>query len=425
LKNILFLFGQDWDAPQLARVSAATDGAYRFHHEGFDLFRFPSNVNLLVFDIYRFVDRLIEKYRHVRLDAVLSTHEQFGALAAALLAERLGLPSMSLEAVLNAQHKLVARERWQTHAPHLNVPYAAFPYTVRNAIEIALPFPFYAKPVKAAYSILARRVDSFAALRAHLTFHPWEKFIIKRLVRPFNDVVAREAMSSVNGHWMLAEQLIDGFHVNVDGFVENGKVQILGIVDAVMFPGTDAFMRWEYPSRLPELWQRNLRDAASACVRALSLNHGLFNVELRVCTHSGECKVIEVNPRMATQFSDLYEAVDGVNLHALALSLALGESVSCQPKAGKFGFATSFVYRRFDGRPQPHFPDAAQQAALKAFAPESQLVLFPKTGAELKRESKWLSSYRYACLNLAANSEAELMGKYREASKLLGFAAPE
>lgn len=423
MKNILVLFDQEWDTVQLARIAAGGD--VRFFHEGFDLFRFPENAKLLVFDIYHFVEKVLTKYRHTRIDAIISSHEQFGALAAGLLGARMGLPTMSLEAVVNAQHKERARSIFQRHVPHLNIPFSPFRYTFRREDEIALPFPMYVKPVKAAYSVLARRVDSFAQLQRHMDFGAWEQFIIKRLVRPFNDVVARTGAGPIDGHWMLAEQLIDGFQVNVDGFVENGAIHILGIVDAVMYPGTDAFLRWEYPSRLPPEWQANIRRAAIDTARALDLNHGIFNVELRVCTHSGECKIIEVNPRMAMQFSDMYEAVDGINLHALAIRLALGEPSGIVAKAGKRKFATSFVYRRFDGKPQPHFPDTRQLAALRAFDPDAQLITFPKSGGELKRESKWLSSYRYACLNMAADSETDLMAKYREASKLLGFPAPE
>lgn len=423
MKNILVLFDQEWDTLQLQRIEAA--GAVRFFHEGFDLFRFPENAKLLVFDIYRFVEKVLTKYRHTRIDAIISSHEQFGALAAGLLAARMGLPAMSTAAVLNAQHKALARDILQRDAPHLNIPYAPFRYTFRDESEIALPFPMYVKPVKAAYSVLARRVDSFGELQRHMRFHPWEKYIIKRLVRPFNDVVARTGTGPIDGHWMLAEQLIDGFQVNVDGFVENGDVHILGIVDAVMYPGTDAFLRWEYPSRLPGEWQDNIRRAAREAAKALELNHGLFNVELRVCTHSGDCKLIEVNPRMAMQFSDMYEAVDGINLHQLAIRLALGEPARVAGSRGHRRVATSFVYRRFDGRPQPHFPDAGQLAALKTFDPDAQLITFPKTGGELKRESKWLSSYRYACLNMSADSEVELMDKYRHASALLGFPVHE
>jgi hypothetical protein len=408
----------------LRKAAALSGGGYRFFHEGFDLFRFPSNANLLFFDIFAFVEKLLEKYRHIRLDGIISSHEQFGALSASMLASKMGLPATATAGVLNAQHKALARDILERELPHANVPYESFPYTVKHAREIALPFPFFVKPVKAAYSVLARRVEDFDDLRRHLTFQPWEKYIIKRLVRPFNDVVQRLAATDVNGHYMLGEQLISGLQVNVDGFVERGEVTVLGIVDAVMYPGTDAFMRWEYPSRLPPQWCDKIRETAAAVVRALKLDHGLFNVELRICSHSGDCKVIEVNPRLAAQFSDMYELVDGINLHDIALKLAMGLSVDATKKSMPDKCATSFVYRRFDGQPQRHFPSAAQRRELARFDPRAQLVVFPKRGNELKRELKWLQSYRFACLNLAAESESALMEKYKRASAMLGFPAP-
>lgn len=424
MKNILVLFGQDWDHPQLAKSGLGGSGEVRFFHEGFDLFSFPSNANLVLFDIFKFVEKCVEKYRHTKLDGVLSTHEQFGALAAALLTERLGLPGMSVSGVMNAQHKLLARQILARALPEANIPFATFPYTVRHADEVGLPFPFFAKPVKAAYSVLARRVESFSDLRQHLRFRPWEKFIIFRLVRPFNDVVARLAASDINGHHMIGEQIVDGFQVNIDGYVKDNEVTILGIIDAVMYPGTDAFMRWEYPSRLPPEWQQNIRRTSEAVVRALGLDHGLFNVELRVCSHSGECKVIEVNPRMATQFSDMYEMVSGINLHDLAVRLATGEPLPI-PRRARYRVATSFVYRRFDGLAQAQFPGEGERAALRAFDADAHLLTFEKRGNELKREMKWLQSYRYACLNMGAQSESELLEKYQHASKLLGFPAPQ
>lgn len=423
LKNILVLFDQEWDQAQLRKAALSSNHQYRFFHEGFDLFTFPSNANLLFFDIFRFVDKLVDKYRRIKLDGIISSHEQFGALSAALLATRLGLPTTSTDAVLNAQHKALARTILQRELPHANVPFETFPYTVKRAHEIQLPFPFFVKPVKAAYSVLARRVDDFADLREHLNFRPWEKYIIKRLVRPFNDVVERMGATEINGHYMLGEQLIDGFQVNVDGYIQHGEAHILGIVDAVMYPGTDAFMRWEYPSRLPPEWKEKIHATSLAVIKALKFDYGLFNVELKICSHSGDCKLIEVNPRMAAQFSDMYEMVDGINLHDLALKLALNETVNVQKKSQRYKCATSFVYRRFDGKGQDHFPDATQLNALENFDPDSQLHLFIKSGNELKRETKWLQSYRYACLNMGAETENQLMEKYRQASKLIGFPA--
>ncbi|HQR54319.1 MAG TPA: ATP-grasp domain-containing protein, partial [Burkholderiales bacterium] len=80
------LFNFDWDQLGFARWSHL----FPCDSAGFDLFTFPSNVHLARFDLCRFVERLAQRARHERWRAVISNHEQFGALAAAMLAERMG-----------------------------------------------------------------------------------------------------------------------------------------------------------------------------------------------------------------------------------------------------------------------------------------------------------------------------------------------
>ena len=396
-KNILVLFDADWDRIQLQKAAVRASGnghRYRFYYEGFDLFSFPSNARLLSFDIFRFVDKLANKYRSLPLHGITSSNEQFGALVGALLAEKLDLPGADPKALIAAQHKYVARRILEKEVPESNVAFHAFPYTFQSAAEIGLKFPYYVKPVKAAYSVLARRVDNFDQLQQHMTFHPWEKYIIKRLVRPFNDVVKKLTDFDVDAHWMLAEELIHGQQINVDGVVINGEIHILGIVDAVMYPGTDQFMRFEYPTRLSDAHSARACDTARRIIQALGVDHGLFNVEMRVDRESGACRMIEVNPRMAAQFSDLYEKVDGINLHDVALQIASDEKPDLTPGRGKYRVATSFVFRKFDGTPLAETPSREKLKWLQEFDPDAFLALFIKSGGGLKREMKWRAELR-------------------------------
>ena len=421
-KNILVLFDADWDREQLRKAANKAAGTrYRFFYEGFDLFSFPSNARLLTFDVFQFVDKLAKKYRDLPLHGITSSNEQFGALVGALLARKLGLPGADPKSLIAAQHKYVARRILERDVPEANVAFHAFPYTFQSADEIPLKFPYYVKPVKAAYSVLARRVDNFDELQEHMTFHPWEKYIIKRLVRPFNDVVRKLTDFDVDAHWMLAEELIDGSQVNVDGVVINGEIHMLGIVDAVMYPGTDQFMRFEYPTRLPMDHAANAQATARKIIVALGIDHGLFNVELRVCRSTGTCRMIEVNPRMAAQFSDLYEKVDGINLHDVALKIATDEMPDLTPARGKYKMATSFVFRKFDGTPLANPPGHDKLKWLQEFDPDAFLALFVKTGGGLKREMKWLGSHRYATLNMGGHSEQHLNEKYETVKQRLGF----
>jgi len=119
----------------------------------------------------------------------MSTNEQYGALIAAAVARRLGLPGTDPAAIVRAQHKYYARQLHRAAVPEATPDFAVFSYRVRDYENVGVPYPFFVKPVKAAHSVLARRIDSPDALRRHLTFHPWEKHIIKRLVRPFNDLM--------------------------------------------------------------------------------------------------------------------------------------------------------------------------------------------------------------------------------------------
>ena len=409
MKRILVLFPKDWD--RLHFAGAAYRARYRFFYEGFDLFAFPENARLIAFDIFAFVDRLASKYRLIDLHGIVSNNEQFGALAASLLAERLRLPGLDPATVLTAQHKFYARERLKASIAHLQPAYCAFPYSVKSAAEISLPFPFFVKPVKATFSVLARPVHSFSELRQHLTFNPWETFIIKRLVKPFNDVMRARTGFQIDAHHLIGESLLEGWQVSVEGFVQEGETHVLGIIDAVMYPGTKAFLRWDYPSRLPPATQASVHAAVKRILEGLGYNHGFFNVEL-VIGNSNEIKFLEINPRMASQFSDLYEKVDGFNLHEIELTLSHGERPSAAPRKGKYRYASSFVFRKFDGTPLMLPPTPSRLAWLADFDPDAHLMLYLKRGNALAREMKWLGSHRYAVLNAGGASEAELREKH-------------
>src|SRR6202171_2993695 len=104
--RILVLFPDEWDR------AAARDPRYRdryeFFFEGFDLFSFPDNARLFTFNALAFVERLVRRYAGRRLDAVVTSDEQFGPFLAALAAERLGLPHTPLGAVLTIKPKYYA-----------------------------------------------------------------------------------------------------------------------------------------------------------------------------------------------------------------------------------------------------------------------------------------------------------------------------
>jgi biotin carboxylase len=416
-KRILVVFPKEWDRDEFARGDHA---GYEFVYEGFDLFRFPSNARLLAFDARRFVERIVERWRG-RIDGVFSNNEYFGALIAAGVASRLGLPGTPPAAVAMAQHKYYARLAQRQIAPEAVPRFALFPFDVRDADAIGLAFPMFVKPVRATFSVLARRVDDFAALRRHLTFSWLEELIIRRLVKPFNDLMPCYTDFSVDAHHLIAEEPLTGHEVNVDGYVREGRVTFLGLCDAVMFPGTCHFQRFVYPSRLPAAVQERARELAERVLAGMGYRHGFFNIEIFWEPREDRLWLIEVNPRLASQLAGLYRRAAGVNPYRMLLELCMGGVPRAEREATGCAVAASLVSRRFDGRALEREPSAADLARVRRRYPDAAVMLYLKRGSALAREMKWLGSYRYAVVNLGGASEQDLDRRYAEIRRMLHF----
>jgi len=160
-------------------------------------------------------------------------------------------------------------------------------------------------------------------------------------------------------------------------------------------------------------------------LQAVGFTHGLFNLEFFYDAASDRLTVIEFNPRMAAQFSDLYLRVDGIDLHRVALELAFGRDPALLPRAEPAaGVAASFVYRSFDPAARPPMPGLASQRELARQFPDAMLFSFPKTPGQIARDFKWLGSYRYGILHIGGRDVHDLRARCVDASRLLGWPTP-
>ena len=420
-----WLFAYDWDRIALRRLAAP--GAQRFDIAGFDLFSFPDNLRLAFYDHERFARAQAERGRRLGWRAVLSHQEHFGALAASLVAERLRLPGAAPEAILAAQHKLHARRVLARVAPEACLAFEELDADFGDPIPDGLRYPRFVKPVKAAFSVLARQVDDRRELHAHTRFGPWETWLIRQLVGPFDRLCLARLPEAGSAQRMMLEEPVPA-HVpqyNLDGWVADGQVHPLGVVDAVMYPGTRAFMRWETPSRLSPAVQARALDVARRFLGAIGYRHGLFNLEFFHDPATDRLSVIECNPRLASQFGDLYLRVAGVDPHAIGVALALGEDPRALPRATPTAaVAASLVYRAFSPAAVPAAPDAGRRAAFARAFPDGLAMSFPKAGRALARDFKWTGNHHYGFVHLGGASRADLCERADHASRLLGWPSP-
>ena len=425
--RIGWLFAYDWDRAAMRRLGAP-GGPVRCEHAGFDLFAFPSRLRLPGFDLEHFAAQQAARGRRRGWRAVLSHHEQYGALAAALVAEQLGLPGATPASILAAQHKLHARRVLQQVAPESSLKFTALDAGDDDSSRSTLEFPLFVKPVKGAFSALARRAEDPGQLRAHTQFR-----LARALAHPPADGALRRVClarlpQAGSAYRMLLEEAVSPQtpQYNLDGWVQDCLAHALGVVDAIMYPGTQAFMRWEHPSRLAAAVQRRALDVAQRFLGAIGYTHGFFNLEFFYDEQADRLSVIECNPRLASQFSDLYERVHGVDAHGMALALALGTNPQSQPRRRPTaGVAASLVYRAFDAsRAVPPAPAATQRDALARAFPDALLFSFAKRGRALARDYRWTGSHRYGIVHLGGHDREHLRQRCEDASALLGWPAP-
>ncbi len=420
MKRILLVCPNSWDDVQLARVAPRLAGRYEVIPYGHDAEDDPA-----AFDAAGFIEAALAHVRREPVDGVASSSDYPGALVAAALARELALPGPGPEAVFRCSHKYYSRLAQRKAVPEATPGFTLVdPAAVAAGEHLALPFPVFVKPVKSWFSVLAERVDTHEQLQG-LLIRPDVREHLTAFVRPFNQLLRRYTSLEKDGGSLLAEQLCRGEQVTVEGFVCEGEVQIMGVVDSVMFPGTISFRRFDYPSQLPAAIQARMGEIAARAVRATGLDQSLFNVELFYDAGAPEgedLRIIEINPRMCGQFADLYELVDGTNTYEVLLALAAGERPAWRPGRGAHRVAASFPLRTFEDQRVVRVPSAADVRAVEERWPVTLVKAYCRPGQRLSETNQGDgSTWRYGMVNMAGDDVASMLAAFERVTEHLGF----
>lgn len=406
-KTILCLCPTDWDRHCIQRQAVQSQYSFLFHGS-----YAPEHPEQL--DVLAFIEETVQRYRGAGLAGVISTHDYPGSILSAVVASRLGLAGPRPASMLRAQHKLHSRQVQAAACPEV-VP-AFFPVEPEAPLREDLRFPLFIKPVKSVMSILACQIDGQAdldAYRARARLH------LDSFVRPFNTLWRAYGPGGQDASLFIGEEPLAGSQVTVEGFRACGVTCIAGIVDSVMFPGTLSFRSFEYPSRLPATVLARMTEASRAIIEALDLDDLCFNIEFFYDELRDRVMLIEVNPRMSYQFTDLFEKVDGTNTFDVQLTVATGETPSFQRGAGRFGAAVSFVLRRFEDAIIRRLPTETELAALCSEFPDAHIQLFGRVGERLSAINQDMQSFRYGVINLGGFTREHAEARCRELASRL------
>ncbi len=419
LKRVLVLFPNDWDKTEFSKEKYRRE--HTFIHYGPDLFKFPGFLKFPFFDVKNFIKKAVRMAQKNKVDAVLSSDEYIGAIIAAAVSKQLGMPGTDPSKIILSQHKYYCRLVQQEYCPEASVRCGLLPQKIPKAPKLPLPFPFFVKPVKGTFSLFAKKVDSLGMLRQHMAFNGYERLVLKTITRPFNHLLRDYTDLEEDANFFVGEELIEGIQVTVDGFVWNGEVTICGIVDSIMFPGTNIFERFEYPSKLPAEVQERMAQIVKNLVKGIGFGNAQFNVELFYDQGTDCLRIIELNPRLSYQFGDLYENVDGMNTYQILLDLALGNCPRFSKGSGEFDRTASFVLRTFKGKALRSVPGPRHIREFNDRYPESNIKVYGKVGTRLSAEMRAIGSYRYGIVNVGAHSLLDLFSIYEDVLDSLPF----
>jgi hypothetical protein len=270
-----------------------------------------------------------------------------------------------------------------------------------------LPFPFFLKPVAAHLSQLAYRVADEAEFAA----------AVARARLEIDAVTAQDrALEGRTFRTLIAEELLDGALVTFEGWMQGGRMTPIGVTDAVMHPNGISFLRFEYPSRLPEGPCRAMQDVAARLMPALGFDQSLFNIEFFV-RPDGSVTIVEVNGRMASQFAPLVQAVHGVSSYEIQLGLCAGATPRLPPARADLVTA-SFLLRAYDDAIVRSVPDPT--TVLERF-PHAHVEVLVRPGHRLSENDDDTVSHRLAVVALAARDRPALLARFAEAVALLPF----
>jgi len=205
MKDILVLGPQERDVNAIG--AARLEERYNVHFEGSDLDQLED------FDPEAFLADLSS----VPADGVVGTKDQ-SALLAALLAERRGLPGPTPQSLIACQHKPTSREIQRRVAPEATPQFAL--------IDSEVPFnpPFFAKPVVGRLSQNTYRIEQESDLFA---LHELDRYTAR-----YARIAALAGADPSSVHGFLAEELLEGDEVTLEGYVYGDQVTTIGVTDS-------------------------------------------------------------------------------------------------------------------------------------------------------------------------------------------------
>ena len=104
-----------------------------------------------------------------------------------------------------------------------------------------------------------------------------------------------EEIAAIPGGAYMVEEAATGSQCTIEGYNWQGEVNLTGIVDSLHYENSSSFLRYRYPSELPEHVQDRIRSVTHRVMTSLGLRNSTFNVEYFWDADTDRLVLLEVN----------------------------------------------------------------------------------------------------------------------------------
>jgi biotin carboxylase len=207
---------------------------------------------------------------------------------------------------------------------------------LRRESSVALSFPVVAKPNLGFASILVRRVESDASLRAYVADYDAARRAspVTWFQERYFDLVPDESLAQI----ILEPEVRDSTFISASLVVSKGRLEAQYLAEGVgceTSPTSDfQWRRFRAPARVGLAMREAIAAEMQKIARAFALDRAVFEAEMLVNERTGDVWVLEFSPRIVGGFiPELLLHATGVDLERVALAFALDLPVSLDQRA--------------------------------------------------------------------------------------------
>lgn len=266
--------------------------------------------HVLYRDIYD-RDGIVEEAKRRGITAVISDQNDLVNPTVAYVAEKLGLPGNSFKTVTSYCDKNEFRKTCE----QVGVPvprHVAVNTLNYDFDDFKCPLPWIVKPADSQSSIGVKRIDRMEELLPALNF----------------------ALEKSPSHSAIVEEYFFGHEIVCEGFIDDGRYQLLAFADRKYFDLPDLLIPSQtlFPSTVNEALLTQVVDYERRLAAYTHPSFAIVHAEYLVNLQSGEIRAVESALRGGGVYisSDLIPMATGIDINDVLLKKAMGVPVDME-----------------------------------------------------------------------------------------------